>query len=517
MASEHLQLYDAERNFGDKAFRSACYAPFVSMYFDQFGFVRVCCQNFQHTLGNVAHHSLDEIWTGERARNLRSALRKYNFNLGCEYCRWQLDEGNYNNFARQFDRWPVSSETEFWPAQMEFSISNTCNLECVMCNGEWSSSIRTRREKLPPIRKVFDDRFFEDLRKYLPHLRWLKILGGEPFLANESYRIWDMLIEAGLQTPCHVTTNGTQYNAKVERILEALPVSFSVSMDGATKETVERVRKNANFETLHANFRRFHAYARERGTDIGLTYCLLPCNYHEFGDYLLFADEWDVDVSVNTVLHPPEHSLYAMNAEELRPIVDALDKQGQRVQPRLKRNRQVWISEFERVRHRMEHAATEPLPFLPGKLVEISRPPSLDRETVEREARETLSRWSKGAPIAEVRCDPADIVREVTSADSTFLGVEREQCIGRHFDLVYPLLRMRYGNMTTVHRQDRELWIDRYIGFTSLELVERSMRMLTWAVTDEKGAFVASSTLATMFDEPFHRGMVESLSLIVGR
>jgi hypothetical protein len=159
----------------------------------------------------------------------------------------------------------------------------------------------------------------------------------------------------------------------------------------------------------------------------------------------------------------------------------------------------------------MVHAATEPLPFVPGKLVEISRPVSLDHEAIEQQARETLSRWSKGAPIAEVRCDPADIVREVTSADTTFLGVEREECVGRHFDLVYPLLRMRYGNMTTVHRQDREQWIDRYIGFTSLDLVERSMRMLTWPVREEMGAFAGSKTFATTLDEPFRRGMIETL------
>lgn len=510
MASEHLELYDAERNFADKAFRSACYAPFVSLYFDQFGFVRVCCQNFQHTLGNVAHHSLDAIWTGERARNLRSALRKYNFNLGCEYCRWQLEEGNYNNFARQFDRWPVSSEAEFWPAQMEFSISNTCNLECIMCNGEWSSSIRTRREKLPPIRKVYDDRFFQDLRKYLPRLKWLKILGGEPFLAHESYRIWDMLIEEGLQTPCHVTTNGTQYSAKVQRILDRLPISFSISMDGVTKETVERVRKNADFDTLRANFRRFHEYARQRGTDIGLTYCLMPANYHEFGEYLLFADEWDCDVTVNTVLHPPAHSLYAMSAEELRPIVASLETQGERVLPQLRRNRQVWINEFERVRHRMQHAGTEVLSFLPGKLVELAQPAPIDANATERQAREILSRWSKGGALAEVLCDPSDVVVELRPPAQDFLGVSREECLGRPFELLYPLLRMRYGNMTTVHRQDRGPFLDRYFGFTSLELVECSMRMLTCKILDAAGNFAGSHTFATVLGEPFRRALIET-------
>jgi sulfatase maturation enzyme AslB (radical SAM superfamily) len=56
------------------------------------------------------------------------------------------------------------------------------------------------------------------------------------------------MIAEGLATPCHITTNGTQYNSSIERIMDALPMSFAVSLDGATKETVESIRVNANYE-----------------------------------------------------------------------------------------------------------------------------------------------------------------------------------------------------------------------------------------------------------------------------
>ncbi len=52
---------------------------------------------------------------------------------------------------------------------------------------------------------------------------------------------------------------------------------------------------------VRENFLRFLAYARSRGTYIGLTYCLMRQNWHEFGDYLLYGDEHDVEVVVNTV------------------------------------------------------------------------------------------------------------------------------------------------------------------------------------------------------------------------
>src|SRR5678816_2700847 len=100
--------------------------------------------------------------------------------------------------------------------------SNTCNLACVMCTGEYSSVIRAK-EGLPPMPAVYDEQFFEDLAFYLPHVKELSFLGGEPFLQLECFRVWDMLIERELSPICHVTTNGSLYDARVERVLQNLP------------------------------------------------------------------------------------------------------------------------------------------------------------------------------------------------------------------------------------------------------------------------------------------------------
>ena len=99
------------------------------------------------------------------------------------------------------DPFPVDSAQPEWPSVIEFNGSNACNLECIMC-GEYSSAIRGNVEGLPPLRKVYDDQFFDDLRLFLPHLRLLNLLGGEPFFAAETHRIWNMMIEDGLSIPC---------------------------------------------------------------------------------------------------------------------------------------------------------------------------------------------------------------------------------------------------------------------------------------------------------------------------
>jgi hypothetical protein len=138
--------------------------------------------------------------------------------------------------------------------------------------------------------------------------------------------------------------------------MQTLDFSFAVSLDGATKETVENIRVNANFEEQLAILKWLRDYTRERGTDLSLTFCFMRQNWHEFGEFCLFADEWGCNVGVNTVNKPPEFSVNNLPAEELRKIVNAMEAQAERLDSLLKRNRIAWFAELERLRRKCEKA-----------------------------------------------------------------------------------------------------------------------------------------------------------------
>ena len=291
------------------------------MLFDTLGNVRACCQNYEHILGNVAQDRIKDIWLSKRTAILRKALENDSFAAGCQFCERQVAAGNYHNvFAKFFDRFPILTRSPEWPSQMEFEVSNTCNFACVMCSGEFSSTIRSHRERLPPLPKAYGDSFFYELREFLPRLKYAKFLGGEPFLAAESLRIWELMIEEGQHIPSHVTTNGSQYNAHIERILAHIPIDICVSLDAMTKRTFEAIRINSSFETVMTNIKRFHAYIIASNHSLSFPICLMRQNWHEFGDILLFADSLDCSSYVNLVL-TPECSLYSLPIDELIPIV----------------------------------------------------------------------------------------------------------------------------------------------------------------------------------------------------
>ena len=113
-----------------------------------------------------------------------------------------------------------------FPRVMEFELSNECNLECQMCNGNVSSSIRKRKDKLPPLPNPYDDAFVQQLEPYLPHLKEAKFYGGEPFLIPVYFQIWDKLAEVNPGCTIFLITNGTHWNNKIKSLVEKLNLDY---------------------------------------------------------------------------------------------------------------------------------------------------------------------------------------------------------------------------------------------------------------------------------------------------
>jgi MoaA/NifB/PqqE/SkfB family radical SAM enzyme len=302
---------------------SACYAPHASIYFDQHGKARACCQNTGVYLGDVTTQTVREIWESADAEQMRTALEHDDYSAGCEFCEWQVREGNTDIlFARGFDHLRPAERRPAWPRMMEFSLTNTCNLQCAMCNGDWSSTIRAKREGRAPLPAVYGDAFYEQLAEFLPHLEEVAFLGGEPFLGREPLRVMEMLAELEAPPQITITTNGTVHTARVARIIAALRPNIVVSIDGASTETYDAIRVGAHLPDVLANLDRFRD---ELGPGkVSITTCLMTGNWHEFADLLALAEERDLVVGVNVVRFPEAQSLYQLPADELDAVVTAM-------------------------------------------------------------------------------------------------------------------------------------------------------------------------------------------------
>ena len=391
-----------------KAFESTCYAPTVSMYFDQFGKVRACCQNTGALMGSVTEQSIREIWESPNTLRMRAALEVGDFSEGCGFCEWQVQQGDEAIvFARIFDDHTVTEQHPRWPVQMEFSMTNSCNLQCQMCNGDWSSSIRAHREQRPPLPAVYGDSFFEELAEFLPHLEKVNFLGGEPFLGKEPLRVMAMLAKLPNPPQVAVTTNGTQWSDRIEKICEQLPMSFVLSLDGITAPTYEGIRIGAEFEQVMVNLDRFESYAARHGTKVSLAHCLMRSNWHEFAQFLRFAEDREFQVGINEVVFPVELSLFQMPPDELRHVVNTMERDEGGLAASLTTLRPVWEGQLDALRNRLSTLEAGQLQYIRpwGEAQEKS-------ETWAEQAARLLSEWVGGE-------SPARVVIQDVSQNST--------------------------------------------------------------------------------------------------
>jgi MoaA/NifB/PqqE/SkfB family radical SAM enzyme len=311
-----------------KAKAKLCHAPFVSINFEQNGNMRACCYNSSEILGMYPIDSVEHAWFGEKANELRQYILNNSLEGGCQSCKEQLYAHNFqgskivpydiyatkkNPLKLLFQR----NEVLDWPKVFEFEISNTCNLECIMCNGYFSSAIRANREKLPKLESPYDDQFVEQIKPFLPHLTDLKFLGGEPFLIDLYYKIWDEIISNSIKGNIHITTNGTVLTSKAKRYLDKINASLIISIDSLEKNTAERIRKNLKYEALIENINWFIEYSKNTKNLLTFAVCPMMSNYHELADIVKFCNKNQILIHFNTVWSPEEETLKNLSNEQL--------------------------------------------------------------------------------------------------------------------------------------------------------------------------------------------------------
>lgn len=318
LSKETIAEYNIAR--GKPTSTHICHAPFTNMYFNVHGDCAPCWLTFLDP-DSYPQKSVRDIWFGERYQSLRRHLLDYDLRHKCSTCLKNLQGGNYTSvLARAYDINPVQD----YPAMLELELENTCNLECVMCIGELSSAIRKNREKLPALKSPYDQAFVEQLEEFIPHLKELRFNGGEPFLINLVYRIFEKVEKLNPTLKIVVATNGTVVNYKVKEWLDKLNIHINFSLDSLTPEIYEGIRVNAHFDRVMENFKFFHEYTRTHQRTMCLMVNPMRNNWHEMPEFIRFVNKHNINIWFNTIQRPEELSIWALPYTELQKVYDTL-------------------------------------------------------------------------------------------------------------------------------------------------------------------------------------------------
>ena len=298
-----------------------CHAPFKNLYLQQDGRVIGCCYNRFDTFGKYPQSTISDIWKGEKLTKFRNSIINEDLPPGCGQCFELLKAGNYNGVhARIYDNYFMG----IGPTTMDLELENTCNLECIMCSGLFSSSIRRNKEKMPPTPKIYDESFVNSLEKFIPNLKNVNFFGGEPFLIKIYYSIWERIIELNPHCSLYVQTNGTILTEKMKLLLAKGNFRIGISLDSINKEIYEKIRVNARFESVMKNIDFFSGYARNKGFYLSIAVCPIRMNWKEIPEIIKYCNRINAIITLHTVIYPLHLALWNLKSTELIEIYEFL-------------------------------------------------------------------------------------------------------------------------------------------------------------------------------------------------
>ena len=251
----------------------------------------------QESLGN----NIEAVTQIEKARDLSPKDISINFELGRAYREAGEDEKSAEIFKQMLEQDEIKNDKflknkalneyeiskrkevlESKPRAMIGMIMNKCNISCRICD------IWSRPKWQEP------DRILKEIVDLLPYMEDICWQGGEVFYMKE----FNSMLAEGVK--CKnlnqvIFTNGLLLDETNLGIIAKGNVELVLSIDGASKETYEYIRRGANFETLCKKLELIKEVRKSTGAKINTYYNPVICktNYKEIVDMVEFAHKYD--------------------------------------------------------------------------------------------------------------------------------------------------------------------------------------------------------------------------------
>lgn len=193
-----------------------------------------------------------------------------------------------------------------YPRNLIIETTTRCNLRCEQC-----ARLVDKYALADMSMETFDR-----LRPLFPHIEEVALYGhGETFLHPQFFTMLEELKKHDIFV--YITTNGMLVNERVARRLVELNLDrLSFSLDAATPELFNTIRRGADFQKVLENIRRINTCKQQAGRDdapvLSIMYCAMKNNIQELPKLVRLADELNM-----------LHGVAVMNIVEYEPVKGA--------------------------------------------------------------------------------------------------------------------------------------------------------------------------------------------------
>jgi MoaA/NifB/PqqE/SkfB family radical SAM enzyme len=190
------------------------------------------------------------------------------------------------------------------PLEAYIEVAARCNLRCEMC----PIIVDPRYQPGSGRPGFLAPELFDRLESVFPTLTRVYLFGlGEPVLHPDLVKFTERLASAGVEV--WITTNATLIDEeKAEALATSGLARISVSIDGATPETYERIRKRGKFADVMRGLRALAAARQRHGRPVlYLSLVGMASNLGELPDLVTLCAEVGGDGVFVEGLYPYEH------------------------------------------------------------------------------------------------------------------------------------------------------------------------------------------------------------------
>ena len=295
----------------------------------------------------------------------------------CDYC-WNIEDLDKTYFS---DRHYKTSDTWAWdrfeeiaksdpndnvyPSYLEVSFSNACNFACAYCSPEisskWMEDIKQngpyptkhgahhldylKQSGKMPYKHSEHNPYVEAFWKWfpdaLPHLKVLRITGGEPTMSKDTWKLLDYLIENprnGLDIA--INTNGCVPDNLIDKLILKINELEEVGVTVEVYTSLESTGHQAEYARDGLSYRQWlqnvNKILTETNTRVSIMTTINILSLTTFDDFLMTVLDFRVEfnksfevnripLSINYLRWPPHLQCTLLDKEERAETADTIE------------------------------------------------------------------------------------------------------------------------------------------------------------------------------------------------
>ncbi len=216
---------------------------------------------------------------------------------------------------------------------IRMDITNKCNLRCIMCHYK-EKDIYSRQAKNITADQL--KHYLKDIGPFVKHI--MLSCGFEPLMSKHFSEIVSMLHDNYPHMEIAICTNGMLMDSKIRKVIIENNITHVIlSLDGTTRQTLERIRAGADYGKIVGNIKALHnlklMYKRNFPV-MFMDFVLMNSNIHEAPAFVQLCAELGIDIIdfrhlVGNIFFSEHEEMLANNKEKynyFRPLIIAEGK-----------------------------------------------------------------------------------------------------------------------------------------------------------------------------------------------